>query len=284
MRPALELALDGTEHPARLRQVIFLTDGQIGNEAELFETIRQRLGDRRLFTVGIGSALNSHFMRHAAGFGRGSFTYIGNTAEVQEKMDALFRKLEHPALTDLRLDLTGWEGAEALPGRIPDLYLGEPLMVVVRASRLPNQAVFRGRLDNGAWQTELSSNQAQQRDGLSVHWARQKIAALVDQPLDHEAHEAQRQAVIQVALRHHLVSRYTSLVAVDVTPVRPADKGLTQAALKTNLPEGQDYTAIFGLPRTATPARLHLIVGLLLLMLAGGLWRFRAHEACPGRG
>jgi Ca-activated chloride channel family protein len=56
MRPALERALGGTERPGRLRQIVFLTDGQIGNEAELFETIRQRLGDRRLFTVGIGSA------------------------------------------------------------------------------------------------------------------------------------------------------------------------------------------------------------------------------------
>jgi Ca-activated chloride channel homolog len=99
--PALRLALDGIEHHDRLRQVIFLTDGQIGNEDELFEAIHRRLGDSRLFTVGIGSAPNSHFMRKAAEFGRGSFSYIGKTEEVQDKMEALFQKLERPAVTNL---------------------------------------------------------------------------------------------------------------------------------------------------------------------------------------
>jgi Ca-activated chloride channel family protein len=73
---------------------VFLTDGQIGNEEELFQTIHRRLGDRRLFTVGIGSAPNSRFMRKAAETGHGSFTYIGNAEEVKSKMVGLFQKLE----------------------------------------------------------------------------------------------------------------------------------------------------------------------------------------------
>src|SRR5262249_50801841 len=54
MLPALKMALDGQEHHSRFRQVIFLTDGQIGNEDELFREIGTRLGDSRLFTIGIG--------------------------------------------------------------------------------------------------------------------------------------------------------------------------------------------------------------------------------------
>ena len=87
-----------------MRQVIFLTDGAVGNENALFALIRERLDDRRLFTVGIGSAPNSHFMTKAAQFGRGTFTFIGDTSEVQEKMAALFRKLESPVLTDIAVD------------------------------------------------------------------------------------------------------------------------------------------------------------------------------------
>ena len=90
MLPALRQALDGQEHPGRLRQVIFLTDGAVGNEAQLFAAIHERLGDSRLFTIGIGSAPNSHFMREAARLGRGTFTYIGSTAEVKDRMVALF--------------------------------------------------------------------------------------------------------------------------------------------------------------------------------------------------
>jgi len=62
----------------RLQQVVFITDGAVGNEAELFRYVHNHLGDRRLFTVGIGSAPNSYFMRKSAQFGRGSYTVIGD--------------------------------------------------------------------------------------------------------------------------------------------------------------------------------------------------------------
>ena len=124
MLPALRQALKGSEDLHRLQQVILLTDGQIGNEEELFELLHHRLGTRRVFTVGIGSAPNSHLMRKTAELGRGTFTYIGNTAEVKDKMDGLFRKLERPVLSDLRFDQTGWTGIEQYPSRIADLYEG----------------------------------------------------------------------------------------------------------------------------------------------------------------
>lgn len=80
MLPALLRALDGQEQQGRLRQVIFLTDGAVGNEEQLFRAIRERLGSSRLFTIGIGSAPNSHFMREAARLGRGTFTVARGAA------------------------------------------------------------------------------------------------------------------------------------------------------------------------------------------------------------
>jgi Ca-activated chloride channel family protein len=88
-----------------------------------------------------------------------------------------------------------------------------------------------------------------------------------------------RQTVLEVALPHHLVSKYTSLVAVDVTPVRPVDKTPVGHAMKTNLPDGQDYQAIFGLPRTTTSGQLHLLLGLAVLTLAWVLWGYRRQLA-----
>jgi Ca-activated chloride channel family protein len=84
-----------------------------------------------------------------------------------------------------------------------------------------------------------------------------------------------RTAVVALALDHHLVTKYTSLVAVDRTPARPDAAALRSAAMPTNLPEGWTYEAVFGeLPRGATDARLNLLVGALLLaaaMLAFGV-------------
>jgi len=280
MLPALERALGATEGSGRLRQVIFLTDGAVSNESQLFDAIRERLGDRRLFTIGIGSAPNSHFMREAARLGRGTFTYIGSPEEVQDKMLALFRKVEAPAVADIVLELGGAADAEILPSPIPDLYQGEPAVVALRARTLPSLVTVRGRSGATAWTREVPIHTAREGAGLSTLWARRKIGALLDQRSPNGGDDAVRKAVIEVALAHHLVSRYTSLVAVDVTPVRPADASLTSHALAINLPHGWDYTAVFGAGQGATPAPLHLLLGVAAL-LAAMVLTFRLRGAPP---
>jgi Ca-activated chloride channel family protein len=249
--------------------VIFLTDGAVGNEAQLFAAIHERLGDSRLFTIGIGSAPNSHFMREAARLGRGTFTYIGSINEVREKMVALFAKLESPALTDVEIESV--TGADFVPERIPDVYLGEPITVALKAPALPSRVVLRGRLGVEVWERVVALHPAGENSGISSHWARGKIAALLDRRRTGSSEDEIRQTVLGLALMHHLVSPYTSLVAIDVTPVRPGDEALESHALKTNLPHGWDYTAVFGLGQGATDAPIHLIVGLFTLLLAAAL-------------
>ena len=276
--PALKLALKGEAPATHLRQVIFLTDGQVGNEDELFEVIRSQLGTSRLFTIGIGSAPNSHFMRKAAEFGRGTFTHIGSTSEVKAQMDAIFRKLERPVLTDIRVEgLT--EEIEMFPSRIPDLYEGEPVVVTIRGRALPPAVTITGMVGNKPWTRSVTLSEQDQREGLSVYWARQKIAALMDPQGYGQDEAATRQAVLDVALLHHLVSKYTSLVAVDVTPVRQTDTRLQTHAMKTNLPDGQDYQAILGLPQTATSGQLQMLLGLAALGATWLMWNVRGNIA-----
>lgn len=272
MLPALTQALKAPADEKRIQQVIFLTDGQVGNDTELFELIQQRLGPRRLFTVGIGSAPNSHFMRKASEFGRGTFTHIGNVNEVKEKMDALFRKLEHPVLTEIRLEGTGLNGAELFPSAFRISMTANPSWSPSNTS-LPDEVTIQGKEGSAPWKVTLSLKQSQPREGLSVYWARQKIAALIDQERSGQDDATLRQAVLEVALPHHLVSQYSSLVAVDVTPVRPLDKSLIGHAMKTNLPDGQDSQSMLGLPKTGTSGQVQLLFGLLLLAIASLLWR-----------
>jgi Ca-activated chloride channel family protein len=274
MAKALDLALDGRDTAGRVRQIVFLTDGAVGNEDQLLRMIRERLGDSRLFTVGIGSAPNSHFMAKAAQFGAGTFTHIGRIDEVKEKMDALFAKLESPVLKGVRIDWGGASGVEAWPKQIPDLYAGEPVMVLFSAERLGGEIEVSARAGDRAWQARVPLAAAEGDNALSVLWARERIGALMDH-LRGGAPEAEiREAVLKLALEHHLVSRYTSLVAVDRTPVRSAEARLKSSGIPTNLPEGWTYEGVVGeLPRGATSLRFDLLAGLLLLLLAALLWR-----------
>lgn len=273
--PALRQALKSPEDSSRLQQIILLTDGQVGNEEELFELLHQRAGTRRLFTVGIGSTPNSYLMRKAAEFGRGSFTYIGKVNEVEEKLNRLFKKLERPVLGDITLDQAGWSGLEQYPTRIADLYEGEPILLALKANALPSQAMLHGQAGASHWSLPLSFNQAAAHGGLSVYWARQKISSLMDEATKLGRDEATKASVLEVALAHHLVSPYTSLVAVDVTPARPDVTGGDQGQA-INRTSRQDLGA---LPKTATGWQLQIMLGFASLLLAAGLRRWRKTAA-----
>jgi Ca-activated chloride channel family protein len=285
MAGALEAALVGSDDPALVRQVVFLTDGSVGNEEQLFGIIRERLGDTRLFTVGIGSAPNGHFMTKAAEFGHGTFTSIGDVREVEEKMGRLFAVLESPVLTGIEVAWPAGAAIESWPARVPDLYLGEPVVLSARIEGDADQVEVSGRRGREAWTTAMGIAGGRRGSGAAVLWARRKIEALLDSVHEGADTEAVRQGVVALGLEHHLVTRHTSLVAVDVTPSRPEDAALRSGALPTNLPHGWSHGGVFGeLPRTATAAPLDaLLAGLALLaaaalLLADRSWRAGARS------
>uniref|UniRef100_UPI00258FFBC9 VWA domain-containing protein n=1 Tax=uncultured Marinobacter sp. TaxID=187379 RepID=UPI00258FFBC9 len=132
MAGALSLAMAMEPAPAEglVQQMVFITDGAVGNELALFERIRTGLDERRLFTVGIGSAPNMHFLREAARWGRGEFTAIHNTGEVNRALNGLFAAMEAPVMSDLTVRWpTGGNPVETVPARPGDLFQGSPLAV-----------------------------------------------------------------------------------------------------------------------------------------------------------
>ncbi len=287
MRPALELALRVPAAHAEnspLRQVVFVTDGAVGNEAELFSVIEARLGATRLFTVGIGSAPNGWFMRRAAEAGRGSFTFISALHEVTEKMSLLLERLREPQLTDIELLWPDDAGVSAYPGRIRDLYPGEPVLVRARLDTAPrdgDQLVVRGHAPGGPWESQLALARGTDSPGVAALWARARIAALGDAGRRGADAAGTRAQIVDTALSYGLVSRHTSLVAVDRTPVRPATESLAREQVPNLLPYGQSSRAIFGFPATATAAPLLRIGGSLFLLVATLLLLYRV---CTIRG
>jgi Ca-activated chloride channel family protein len=274
MLPAMRLALSNDVNPSRLRQVIFLTDGNISNETELFDVIDKQLGNSRLFTIGIGSAPNSYFMSKAAVKGRGSFTYIGDVNEVQEKTMTLFKKLETPALINIQFAINSnamdKNAFEVFPAIIPDLYAGETATVLIKGKQLPRHITVKGEYGNNEWQTSSKLTSTIQ-SGIRLAWAREKINSLMSLR-DESTAENERDAVINevtaTALKHHLVSRYTSLVAVDVTPAN-TDGMLYRQRIKNNLPHGWKNPAAANglmLAQTASSSKLNLLLALVLFI------------------
>jgi Ca-activated chloride channel homolog len=234
-----------------VRQVVFLTDGEVGNEQQLFDTISAMRGRSRIFMVGIGSAPNSFLMTRAAELGRGTFTHIGSVDQVEERMRILFDKLESPAVTNLTASFSAGV-ADVTPIMLPDLYRGEPVALTARMAALSGTLEIKGLIGDRPWIVTLPLENAAEGSGLSKLWARRKITdAEVARTLRAITPEEADQRILALALDHHLVSRLTSLIAVDRTPSRPEGARLTQAEIPLNLPAGWEFDKVFGPQRDA---------------------------------
>src|SRR6185295_18968797 len=231
MVPPMKAALtdrNGKEEN-RVRQVVFLTDGEVGNEQQLFDTISAMRGRSRIFMVGIGSAPNSFLMTRAAELGRGTFTHIGAVDQVEQRMRVLFDKLESPVVTNLTATFSA-AGADVTPVVLPDLYRGEPVALTARVGALAGTLEVKGLIGDRPWVVTLPLANAAEGGGLSELWARRKIAdAEVARTLRAISSEEADRRILALALVHPLVTRLTSLVAVDETPRRPEGASLTRA-------------------------------------------------------
>ncbi|MGY3371033.1 Ca-activated chloride channel family protein [Bradyrhizobium sp. GM2.4] len=314
MVPAMRAALtDKLGDAGMVRQVVFLTDGAIGNEQQLFETITAMRGRSRVFMVGIGSAPNTYLMTRAAELGRGAFTHIGSVEQVEERMRGLFAKLENPAVTGLSVKFSEAK-ADVTPTIIPDVYRDEPLVLAAKLDTLAGSVEIKGRVGDRPWSVTLPLQNTAEGNGLSKLWAKRKIAdAEVARTLREMTPEDSDKAILALALDHQIVTRLTSLVAVDKTPSRPEGEPLKPSELPINLPAGWDFAKVFGerqqvpaqlrerhadarnqpatrrptpaapdairLPKTATSAELKMTAGLILVVLALILFVFKRRQS-----
>lgn len=291
-----------------LRQVVFLTDGAVGNEQQLFEAISNGRGRSRVYMVGIGAAPNSFLMTRAAELGRGTFTHIGEAGQVQARMAELFNKLGNPVVTDLRATVHGSTVA-LTPGMLPDLYRGEPVLFMAEGKGIAGTIEITGMIGKQPWKVSLPVANAVPGSGISKLWARRRIADFeVASTLGQMSYEDANRKVLELALAHQIVSSQTSLIAVDRSPKRPAGERLTRADIPLNLPAGWSFEKVFGeesgparaieerdaalayrqlavldrppvavmtnevnLPQTATPAALLAILAAMMVLAAAML-------------
>jgi len=192
-------------------------------------------------------------MTRAAELGRGTFTHIGAVEQVQERMRVLFDKLESPVVTNLTAVFSA-AGADVTPVVLPDLYRGEPVALTARVGALAGTLEVKGMIGDRPWVVTLGLANAAEGSGLSKLWARRKISdAEVARTLRSITPDEADKRIMALALDHHLVTRLTSLVAIDKTPSRPDGATLTRAEIPLNLPAGWEFDKVFGPSRTGVP-------------------------------
>lgn len=266
MGPSLALAMGSDIPDGFLRQIVFATDGMIADESTVIDLIRREIGHSRLFTVGIGHGVNSRFLRDAARFGRGSYTGIADLGQIQERMSELLAQLTSPVLHDIELH---WPvEVDAQPAYMPDLYTGQPLMISARAASLSGDLLVTGLSDGRPWQQLIPLDAFHSAPGVAAHWGQAAIQSALDARPPGAPSESVRQAVLDLALEYQLVSPFTSLVAVDKTPLRSRRAALERHDLggdRALAPDAQ----LRAMPATDGGSEHALLRGLLALLLVG---------------
>jgi Ca-activated chloride channel family protein len=172
---------------------------------------------------------------------------------------------------DLRLDWPGGATADLASTLPTDLYSGDPLVVVARIPNLPAASqvlTLSGRIHGTVWTHQVPITSVTEQGGISKLWARERIASLTRQRNFGGDAGQMEQAIVEIALQHHLVSEFTSLVAVDETPVRPPGVADRSEQAPTSAPAGSYWAKTTGFAKTATAAPLTLWMGTVFLCIA----------------
>lgn len=239
----------------RLRSIVLLTDGYIGNENEVIAEVQRKLKPgNRLYSFGVGSSVNRFLLDRLAEVGRGTSQVIRQDEPTQEVAEKFFRQINNPVLTNIQVK---WQGngkaPEIYPLLPPDLFANQPLVLFGRKQDRTNGTlrITGTAAGNNPYDTALKVNFAPSGNpAIAQLWGRARIKDLMNQMFGGET-KSGVQAVTDTALAYRLLSPYTAFVAVsEEVRVDPNGKK-RRVQVPVELPEGVSYEGIFG-PESVT--------------------------------
>jgi len=227
--PALERALALTPEPGLARTFIVITDGLIEADDRALDFVSRHLGEANVFTFGIGSSVNRHLIEGLAAAGQGEPFVVLRPEEAGEAAARFARYVASPVLTDVRIDVEGFDVYALEPRSIPDVLAERPVVVMGKWRGEPRgELVVRGVTGAGAWEERIA---VAERPPSSAHralpllWARTRIDALARHGLAEPGDDA-RAEILALGLRHRLLTRYTAFVAVLEADRDPREPGV----------------------------------------------------------
>jgi Ca-activated chloride channel family protein len=214
MRAALLAALEPLRAGAQ-RQVVLITDGYIGFEREIVETVYRKLPSGcRLHTLGVGSSVNRALTGPAAQAGRGVEQVVGLDEDAERAARRLVERTHAPLLTELTV-----EGAGAVvvaPARLPDVFAASPVLISLKLGAPGTTVRVRAKSDRGSWEQTIRVPEATSAGSGAVRarFARDRVE-------DHELHLAAGgdaseidRAIEALGVDYQIATRLTSWVAV----------------------------------------------------------------------
>jgi Ca-activated chloride channel family protein len=203
-----------------IRVVCFMTDGYVGNDAAIIAEVKKH-SDARVFSFGIGKAVNRFLLTKMAEEGHGDVEFVTAPGETQAAADRFYERVHSPVLTNITIDWNGLPVTEVYPREVRDLFSAKPIIITGRFTGNPSGKItIKGYQGTGDFSRVIPvdfSSAGAGNAALEKIWARRKVENLMAQDWNgiqtgNSAHKAE---IIQVGLEHSLATQYTSFVAVE---------------------------------------------------------------------
>ncbi len=252
MMKAIRAALDPTDSLEHMRVVVFLTDGYVGNDFEIIGEVKKH-PKTRVFSFGIGNAVNRFLLDRIAGEGRGEAEFVTLKDNGDEAAKRFFERVRNPLLTDVQIDFGGLPVSDVYPKRVPDLFAARPLVIHGRYSGAAKGALrIQGKVAGTAYNREVKVDLPaadSRHDVLASFWARAKVDDLMAQDyagMQRGNPAGQLQAEItRIGLEFRLMTQFTAFVAVEEKVVNEGGK-VRRVEVPVEMPEGVSYKGVFG--------------------------------------
>ena len=212
---------------ARPRMLVFLTDGlpTVGDTsvARIIEHTRAaRREGVRLFTFGVGYDVNTRLLDRVAAENGGVADYVDPQEDLERRVSAFFDKVNHPVLSDVRVDMGPVRSDLVYPRALGDLFRGNQLVLV---GRYTNDADLRDvtlRLSGHgsgvrtyAYPGLRFPLRAEDNDWLPRLWATRRVGWLMEQIRSNGEQRELVDEVVALGTRYGIVTPYTSFLALE---------------------------------------------------------------------
>ncbi len=224
------------------RIIVTMTDGYISVEKEVFDLMAKKMGSANFFSFGIGTSVNRFLIEGMARMGKGEPFVVTGQDEAQAAADKFISYIKSPVLTDIKVKYEGFDAYDVEPESVPDLFAQRPLVISGKYKHASGRIIVTGMSANGKFEKVINMGGYEQdprNEAIKYLWAREKVARLDDYS---KVGANVKDEVTELGLKYHLMTAYTSFVAVDKV-VRETGEVVT-VKQPLPLPEGVSDNAV----------------------------------------
>lgn len=240
------LTIAADEH--RLRIITFMTDGYVGNDMEILGLINKSRDKSRWFSFGTGNGVNRFLIDGIAKEGGGEAEYVLLNSKGDEVGKKFYQRIASPVLTDVKVAFDGVEVKEVFPKNVNDVWAQKPLYIKGRyikagAGTITLTGYQAGKPYKQTMQVNFPED-ASANKGVASIWARAKVDRLMSEDWrgaqSGNPKKEIKDEIIRTALDHHIMTNYTSFVAVEEKTVTKNGK-LQTVAVPVEMVDGVSY-------------------------------------------